>query len=48
MQPGEGIRYRLVIAGYEEYLVDEQRRSYHNVVEKKDRRLIFVEHIELT
>jgi hypothetical protein len=48
MQPGEGIRYRLVIAEYEEYLVDEQRRPYHKVLEKKDRRLIFVEHIELT
>jgi hypothetical protein len=47
MQPGEGIRYRLVIAEYEEYLVDGQGRPYDKVP-KKDRRLVFVEHIELT
>ena len=43
---GETGRYRLVIAEYEEYLVDDDL-PYDNVPEKKDRRLVFVEHIQL-
>lgn len=45
--PAEGRRYRLVIAEYEEYLVDDSR-PYDPVPTKKGRRLVFVEHIELT
>jgi hypothetical protein len=41
-----GARHRLVIAEYEEYLVDDSR-PYDKVPTKKDRRLVFVEHIEL-
>jgi hypothetical protein len=44
----EGIRYRLVIAEYEEYLVDDWRTYYEEVTNKKDKRLVFVEHVELT
>ena len=39
-------RYRLVILEYEEYLVDDTR-PYDPVPTKKDRRVVFVEHIEL-
>ena len=39
-------RHRLVIAEYEEYLVDDDR-PYDSVPERKDRRLVFVEHVEL-
>lgn len=42
---GEG-RYRIVIAEYEEYLVDDDR-PYDKVPTEKDRRLVFVEHVEL-
>ncbi len=45
--PEDGERYRLVIAEYEEYLVDDDR-PYDPVPEAKDRRLVFVEHVELT
>jgi hypothetical protein len=41
-----GARLRIVIAEYEEYLVDD-KRPYDKVPEKKERRLVFVEHIEL-
>jgi hypothetical protein len=41
-----GSRYRLVIAEYEEYLADDSR-PYDPVPTKKDRRLVFVEHVEL-
>ena len=34
-------RYRLVIAEYEEYIVDDQR-PYDKVPTMKDRRLVFV------
>jgi hypothetical protein len=40
-------RYRLVIVEYEEYLADDSR-PYDPVPTKKDRRIVFVEHIELT
>ena len=43
---GETGRYRLVIAEYEEYLVDDDL-PYEIVPEKKDCRLVFVEHIQL-
>jgi hypothetical protein len=39
-------RYRLVIVEYEEYLVDDTR-WWDPVPTKKDRRVVFVEHIEL-
>jgi hypothetical protein len=39
-------RYRLVVAEFEEYLVDDDL-PYDKVPEKKERRLVFVEHIEL-
>jgi hypothetical protein len=42
----QGDRYRLMIAEYEEYLVDDDL-PYDEVPEKKDRRLVFVEHVEL-
>ncbi len=45
-EPGGDSRYRLVIAEYEEYLVDDDR-PYDRVPEAKDRRLVFVEHVEL-
>ena len=41
-----GARYRLVIAEYEEYLVDDNK-PYEAPATKKGRRLVFVEHIEL-
>jgi hypothetical protein len=44
--PSDG-RYRLVIAEYEEYLVDDTR-PYDVVPTKKDRRLVFVEHVALS
>jgi hypothetical protein len=45
--PGPGMRYRLVIAEYEEYIVDDAR-PYDPVPTKKGRRLVFVEHVEIT
>jgi hypothetical protein len=39
-------RYRLVIAEYEEYLVDDEH-PYDPPVTQKDRRLVFVEHVLL-
>lgn len=39
-------RHRLVIAEYEEYLIDDSR-PYDKVPTKKGRRLVFVEHVEL-
>jgi hypothetical protein len=45
-EPGGDARFRLVIAEFEEYLVDDER-PYGKVPTKKDRRLVFVEHIEL-
>ena len=44
--PGGETRYRLVIAEYEEYLVDDAF-PYDRIPAKKDHRLVFVEHIEL-
>lgn len=44
--PGEGKRYRLVIAEFEEYLVDDAS-PYDAIPTAKDRRLVFVEHVEL-
>ena len=45
LPPASG-RYRLVIAEYEEYLVDD-RNPYDKTPTRKDRRLVFVEHIEI-
>ena len=44
--PGRGTRYRLVIAEYEEYLVDDTT-PYNPPVTEKGRRLVFVEHVAL-
>jgi hypothetical protein len=41
-----GHRRRLVVAEYEEYLVDDSR-PYDNVPTAKGRRMVFVEHVEL-
>jgi hypothetical protein len=46
VEPAEDARFRLVIAEFEEYLVDDDR-PYDKVPTKKDRRLVFVEHVEL-
>lgn len=45
--PAPDARYRLVIAEYEEYLVDDAR-PYDPVPTRKGRRLVFVEHVEIT
>jgi hypothetical protein len=45
--PAGDARYRLAIAEYEEYLVDDDR-PYDPVPTKKDRRLVFIEYVELT
>ena len=45
--PPSGSRFRLVVAEFEEYLIDDDR-PYDIVPTKKGRRLVFVEHIELT
>jgi hypothetical protein len=39
-------RHRLVIAEYEEYLVDDDH-PYDKTPSSKGRRLVFVEHVEL-
>jgi len=39
-------RYRIVIAEYEEYLMDDLA-PYNNLPTKKGRRLVYVEHVEL-
>jgi hypothetical protein len=44
--PSGEMRYRLAIAEYEEYLVDDDR-PYDPVPTKKDRRLVFIEYVEL-
>jgi len=44
--PTAGRRYRMVIAEYEEYLVDDAD-PYTAPDSAKDRRLVFVEHVEL-
>jgi len=44
--PGPGTRFRLVVAEYEEYLVDDAA-PYDRVPTAMDRRLVFVEHVEL-
>ncbi len=41
-----GRRYRLVIAEYEEYIVDDAT-PYERPDTAKERRLVFVEHVEL-
>jgi len=41
-----GTRFRLVVAEFEEYLVDDDR-PYDKVPTIKDRRLVFIEHVEL-
>ncbi|MDQ3776128.1 MAG: hypothetical protein M3461_18145 [Pseudomonadota bacterium] len=44
--PAGGARHRLVIAEYEEYLVDDDR-PYDKTPTRKGRRLVFIEHVEL-
>lgn len=41
-----GARYRAVVAEYEEHLVDDAS-PYDTPLERKERRLVFVEHVEL-
>lgn len=43
----DGARHRLVIAEFEEYLVDDDR-PYDRTPTQKKRRLVFVEHVELS
>ena len=45
--PPGGARHRLVIAEYEEYLVDDDR-PYDKTPTRKGQRLVFVEHVELS
>jgi hypothetical protein len=45
--PGGSTRYRLVIAEFEEYLVDDED-PYRPPFTKKDRRLVFIEQVELS
>jgi len=42
----KGIRYRLVIAEYEEYMTDDLA-PYNDLPTSKDRRLVYLEHVEL-
>ena len=44
--PSTDNRYRLVIAEYEEYLIDDEQ-PYDKVPTQKGRRMVFVEHVEL-
>jgi hypothetical protein len=44
--PPTGARRRLVIAEYEEYIVDDER-PYDRTPTKTGRRMVFVEHVEL-
>jgi hypothetical protein len=43
---GGAARYRLAIAEYEEYLVDDAM-PYDRIPTKKDRRLVFIEYVEI-
>lgn len=45
--PPAGTRYRVVVAEYEEHLADGAN-PYQNALAAKARRLVFVEHVELT
>lgn len=45
--PSDDTRFRLVIAEYEEYLTDDAA-PYNATPTTKDRRLVFVEHVELS
>jgi hypothetical protein len=47
--PASGIdrRRRLVIAEYEEYLVDDEDNAYDRFIKSKGRRLVFIEYVEL-
>ena len=42
-----GMRYRLAIAEYEEYLVDDADDAYDRFQKSKDRRMVFIEYVEL-
>lgn len=44
---GADTRYRLAIAEYEEYLVDDADDAYDRFLKTKDRRLVFIEYVEL-
>src|SRR5216684_1425181 len=43
--PGRAARYRLAIAEYEEYLVDDAM-PYDRMPTRKDRRIVFIEYVE--
>jgi hypothetical protein len=40
-------RYRLAIAEYEEYIVDDRDNAYDRFIKTKGRRLVFMEYVEL-
>jgi hypothetical protein len=40
-------RYRLAIAEYEEYIVDDRDNAYDRFIKSKGRRLVFMEYVEL-
>jgi len=44
-QPGS--RYRLAIAEYEEYIVDDRDNAYDRFIKTKSRRLVFMEYVDL-
>jgi hypothetical protein len=44
-QPGS--RYRLAIAEYEEYIVDDRDNAYDRFIKTKGRRLVFMEYVDL-
>ena len=43
----QGVRYRLVVEEYEEYLIDDTT-PYNKTPSAKERRLVFTDHVELT
>lgn len=44
---GTARRFRLAIAEYEEYIVDDADDAYDPFIKTKGRRLVFIEHVEL-
>jgi hypothetical protein len=46
LPPDGSLRYRLVVAEFEEYVVDDEQ-PYDRTPGRKGRRLVFVEHVEM-
>jgi hypothetical protein len=42
-----GARYRLAIAEYEEYIVDDRDNAYDRFIKTKGRRLVFMEYVPI-